>query len=58
MVTRSQLARDCGVDRATLWRWEDRGLIPPAERINATRSGYTPEAAAAIRAFALAEAAR
>jgi hypothetical protein len=52
MVTRSQLARDIGVDRATLWRWEASGQIPAAERINQTRSGYTPEAVVAIRAYA------
>lgn len=52
MVTRSELARAIGVDRATLWRWEASGLIPAAERINQTRSGYSPEAVAAIRAYA------
>ena len=52
MIARSQLAREIGVDRASLQRWEAAGYVPRAIRINPTFSGYTPAAALAVRAFA------
>jgi len=56
MLTRSALAREVGVDRVTLWRWESAGLIPTAERPNCRRAVFSPAAVAAVRAFAGATA--
>lgn len=53
---RSDLARELGIGRVTLWRYERDGAIPAPERINRTCVEYTPEAVAAIRAYV--EAAR
>ena len=52
MITRSALARDIGVDRVTLWRWEASGRVPGPSVRPSGRSYYTPADAAAIRAFA------
>ena len=51
-VTRAELARQVGKDRATLIRWEEAGLIPAAQRVSYRRALYEPSAARAIRAFA------
>ena len=56
MKTRSALARDIGVGRVTLWRWERAGYIPSPQPVNSRRSCYSPAAIDAIRAFAQAEA--
>ncbi len=51
-LTRSALARQIGRDRATLWRWERTGVIPPAQRVAYKAAVYSPEAQRAIRAYA------
>jgi DNA-binding transcriptional MerR regulator len=51
-ITRAELARQIGRDRATLVKWEQAGLIPPAERVSYRKALYDPAAARAIRAFA------
>lgn len=51
-VTRAELARQVGRDRATLIRWEAAGHIPAAERVSYRKAIYDPAAARAIRAFA------
>ena len=56
MLTRSALARDIGVDRVTLWRWEAAGFIPAPIYRNSRRALFTPAAASAVRAFARAAA--
>jgi len=55
-MTRSQLAREVGVDRVTIWRWEAAGLIPLPDRPNTRRAIFNPAAVAAVRAFARAAA--
>lgn len=55
-VTRSELARALGVGRATVYRWERDGLIPPPERVSGNRSLFSP--AAQMAAAARVEAAR
>ena len=52
LITRAELARQIGRDRATLVRWEDAGLIPAANRVSYRRALYSPAAARAIIAFA------
>ncbi|WP_425337336.1 helix-turn-helix transcriptional regulator [Hyphomicrobium denitrificans] len=52
MLSRSDLARELGVGRVTLWRWQREGVIPAPERISRTQVAYCPEAVAAIRVFA------
>ena len=56
MVTRTALAREIGVNRATLWRWETAGLIPAARHPNSRRALYPRAEADAIRAYARAAA--
>lgn len=51
-VTRSELARQIGRDRSTLWRWQEAGLIPAAERRSYKEAVYSAAAARAIAAFA------
>lgn len=51
-VTRAEMARQVGRDRATLIRWEGAGLIPPATRVSYRKALYDAPAARAIRAFA------
>jgi len=51
-VTRAELARQVGKDRATLIRWEEAGHIPAATRVSYRKALYDPAAARAIRAFA------
>jgi hypothetical protein len=51
-ITRAELARQIGKGRATLVRWEDAGLIPPAKRISYRKALYDPVSARVIRAFA------
>ena len=52
--SRSQMAREVGVCRRSLLRWEGAGLIPAAERINPTFSGYSPKAQSVIASVARA----
>lgn len=51
-ITRAELARQIGRDRATLFKWEVAGLIPPAQRVSYRRALYSPADQRAIRAFA------
>jgi DNA-binding transcriptional MerR regulator len=51
-VSRAELARQVGVGRATLIRWEEAGHIPAARRISYRRALYDAPAQLAIRAFA------
>ena len=55
-LTRSELARVLGVDRTTLWNWQQAGVIPAPERVSRTRSIYSP--AAQIEIAARVEASR
>lgn len=50
-MSRSDLARELGIGRVTLWRYERDGVIPAPERITRTSVDYTPAAVAAIRAY-------
>jgi len=51
VLSRSQLARELGVGRVTLWRWQQDGLIPAPVSVSRTQVGYRPETVAAIRAY-------
>lgn len=51
-ITRAEMARQIGRDRATLIRWEEANLIPPATRVSYRKALYDPAAARAILAFA------
>ena len=51
-ITRAEMARQIGKGRATLVRWEEAGVIPPAKRVSYRKALYDPAAARAIRAFA------
>lgn len=51
-VSRAEMARQVGRGRATLVRWEQAGIIPPAKPVSSRLSLYDPSAARAIRAFA------
>ena len=50
-MSRSDLARELGIGRVTLWRYERDGIIPAPARVNRTQVEYSPEAVAAIRAY-------
>lgn len=49
-VTRSELARRLGVDRTTLWAWQQAGKIPAPVRVSPTRSEFDPAAQMLIAA--------
>lgn len=53
--TRTQLARELGVGRVSLWRYEQAGVIPAATPVTPNRSIYSPVAEAAIRNFVEAQ---
>lgn len=50
-MSRSELARNLGVGRVTLWRYEQAGLIPAPHRISRTQADYSPASVVAIRSF-------
>lgn len=43
-LSRSELARALGVDRARLWEWERSGLIPAGVRVRGNRTEFSPTA--------------
>jgi DNA-binding transcriptional MerR regulator len=50
-VSRSELARALDIGRVTLMRWEQAGLIPPAERVSGNRSMFSPIAQRRVAAL-------
>ena len=43
-IGRMELARALGIGRATLWRYEKNGLVPPPARLSGNRVAYSPMA--------------
>jgi len=48
-LTRAALARELNIGRSTLYRMEQAGLVPPAERASGNRSLFSPDAQAVVR---------
>jgi predicted site-specific integrase-resolvase len=42
-LTRSELARELGVDRSTLWRYQRAGRLPAPTFVNGKRSEFSPD---------------
>lgn len=53
-LSRSELARELGIGRVTLWTWERAGRIPAPVRVRGNRSEFSP--AAQMAAAAIVEA--
>jgi DNA-binding transcriptional MerR regulator len=53
--TRSELARELGVSRVSLWRYEQAGLILAATPVGPNRSVYSATAEQVIRNLVGAE---
>lgn len=50
-MLRSHLAKELGVLRTNLIKWEQAGLIPAPVRVSYRRAVYSDEAAEAVRAY-------
>lgn len=50
--TNNEVSEELGVSRQTLWRWREKGRIPPGVRFRTRQVLFTVEEAAAIREYA------
>ena len=50
--TATEVAKDVGVVRQTLWRWRQEGKIPPGNRYRERQILYSEDELNQIRAFA------
>lgn len=50
--TNNEVSEQLSVSRQTLWRWREKGRIPPGVRYRTRQVLFTEEEVAAIRAYA------